>query len=67
VAEAVLEIVGKPKSLLEFVADRPGHDYRYALDIGRITELGWEPRIGFRRRLERTVTGTSSTRSGGGP
>ena len=55
VAEAVLEIVGKPKSLLEFVADRPGHDYRYALDIGRITELGWEPRIHFAEGLERTV------------
>ena len=55
VAEAVLEIMSKPKSLLEFVADRPGHDYRYALDISRITELGWEPRIGFAEGLERTV------------
>jgi len=33
VAEAVLEIMNKPPSLIEFVADRPGHDYRYALDI----------------------------------
>ena len=55
VAEAVLDIMRKPRSLIEFVADRPGHDYRYALDIARITELGWEPRVGFAEGLERTV------------
>ena len=55
VAEAVLEIMGKPKSLIEYVADRPGHDYRYALDIARITQLGWEPRVSFGEGLERTV------------
>jgi len=55
VAEAVLEIVGKAKSLIEYVADRPGHDYRYALDIARVTELGWEPKIGLAEGLERTV------------
>jgi dTDP-glucose 4,6-dehydratase len=55
VAEAVLEIMGKPRSLIEFVADRPGHDYRYALDISRITAIGWEPQVTFAEGLERTV------------
>ncbi len=55
VAEAVLEIINKPRSLIEFVADRPGHDYRYALDIARITALGWEPQVTFAEGLERTV------------
>ena len=55
VAEAVLDIMGKPRDLIEFVADRPGHDYRYALDVSRITELGWEPRVSFAEGLERTV------------
>jgi dTDP-glucose 4,6-dehydratase len=55
VAEAVLDIMGKPRSLIEFVADRPGHDYRYALDISRITELGWEPQVSFAEGLEQTV------------
>ena len=55
VAHTVLEIMGKPRSLIEFVADRPGHDYRYALDIGRITGLGWEPKTDFASGLERTV------------
>lgn len=55
VANAVLEIMGKPKSLIEYVADRPGHDYRYAVDVTRITGLGWEPRTRFVEGLERTV------------
>jgi len=55
VAEALLAIMGKPKSLIEFVADRPGHDYRYALDISRITALGWEPQVELGEGLERTV------------
>ena len=55
VANAVLEIIRKPKSLIQYVADRPGHDYRYALDVTRITELGWEPRVTFHEGLERTV------------
>ena len=55
VAEAVLDILGKPRSLIEFVADRPGHDYRYAVDVSRITALGWEPQVTFAEGLERTV------------
>lgn len=55
VAEAVLNVMGKPRSLIEFVADRPGHDYRYALDIARVTELGWEPAVTFADGLRRTV------------
>ena len=55
VAEAVLEIMGLPRNRIEFVADRPGHDYRYALDISRIAKLGWEPQVTFAEGLERTV------------
>jgi len=55
VAEAVLDIMGKPRHLIEFVADRPGHDYRYAMDVGKITSLGWEPQVTFAEGLERTV------------
>jgi dTDP-glucose 4,6-dehydratase len=55
VAEAVVAILGKPRSLIEYVADRPGHDYRYALEISKITAMGWEPRVTFAEGLERTV------------
>jgi dTDP-glucose 4,6-dehydratase len=44
------------QSLIQFVADRPGHDRRYAMDIRKIrTELGWEPRYDLERGLRQTV------------
>jgi len=55
VADAVLEIMGKPQSLIQYVADRPGHDYRYALDVTRLTNLGWEPQVDFRDGLVQTA------------
>jgi dTDP-glucose 4,6-dehydratase len=54
-ALAVLETIGKPHGLIEYVADRPGHDYRYALDISRISQLGWEPQVTLAEGLEHTV------------
>jgi dTDP-glucose 4,6-dehydratase len=39
----VLKLLGKPESLIRSVADRPGHDRRYALDVTKICGLGWEP------------------------
>ncbi len=54
--EEILEMVGKPKSLIEFVEDRPGHDWRYALNANKLTnELGWKPRHTFRQALQSTV------------
>lgn len=41
--EILLETLGRPRSLIRHVTDRPGHDRRYSLDIGKITALGWEP------------------------
>jgi dTDP-glucose 4,6-dehydratase len=44
-------------SLITFVTDRPGHDWRYAVDAGKIgRELGWTPRESFETGLRRTVT-----------
>ena len=41
---------------ITFVADRPGHDLRYAIDASRIeAELGWRPRVSVEEGLERTV------------
>jgi dTDP-glucose 4,6-dehydratase len=55
-AEAVLDVLGKPRSLIQYVADRKGHDYRYALDTTKIEqELGWRPQIDLRTGLERTI------------
>lgn len=49
---------GEPprRSLITFVADRPGHDQRYAIDAGKIErELGWRPRESFESGMRRTV------------
>ncbi len=41
--EIILDTLDRPSSLIRHVTDRPGHDRRYSLDIGKITSLGWEP------------------------
>jgi dTDP-glucose 4,6-dehydratase len=53
--EAILEKTGKPKSLIQPVEDRPGHDRRYSLDCSKIQALGWRPRHVFDEALDRTV------------
>ena len=56
VAGRLLELFGKDESRLQFVTDRPGHDWRYALDNHKIrTELGWRPNMGFETGLEETM------------
>lgn len=51
-----LEAVGSRRELIEFVADRPGHDLRYAVDSSRVTaELGWAPSRTFEQGLRDTV------------
>lgn len=52
VAKRILDILGKPHSLIKFVADRPGHDCRYALDSTKIRKLGWAPRADFESQLK---------------
>ena len=56
VVRTLLRLLGQPESLITFVADRPGHDRRYALDSSKLrTELGWSPCHTFEEGLERTV------------
>ena len=55
VARSILQILGKPDTLIQFVEDRPGHDRRYSVDITRIRGLGWAPRHSFDQALRRTV------------
>jgi dTDP-glucose 4,6-dehydratase len=52
----LLDVMGKPRSLIRYVADRPGHDRRYAIDSSKIErELGWRPTIAFDQGLRETV------------
>jgi len=54
--ELLLELLGKPKSLIQFVVDRPGHDQRYAIDFSKARhELNWSPQVTFREGLQQTI------------
>lgn len=56
VVEMLLDILGKPRSLIQLTQDRPGHDRRYALDTAKIQqELGWRPEHVFEQQLAATV------------
>ncbi len=55
VAERILNLVGRPPSLIRHVTDRPGHDRRYALSCDKIRALGWSPRQDFDTALAETV------------
>lgn len=57
VVRAVLRLMGRPEDDFDHVADRPGHDLRYAIDPGRLrTELGWSPRYAdFEEGLAQTI------------
>lgn len=56
VVESLLDALGKPRSLIRFVKDRPGHDRRYAIDSARVeAELDWRPRETWETGLRKTI------------
>ncbi len=64
VVNAILKILGKPESLLQFVADRPGHDRRYAINSEKLeTQLGWCPTVTFEEGIRRTIAWYSNHES----
>jgi dTDP-glucose 4,6-dehydratase len=56
VVRKILEIMNKPEELIEFVEDRPGHDFRYSLDSKKISnKLGWKNNTSFDEGIRKTV------------
>jgi len=55
VAAGILDALDRPESLMEYVEDRPGHDYRYAVDPSRAEALGWSRSWNFEDGLRATV------------
>ncbi len=56
VVKIILQQLGKPEELIEFVTDRKGHDRRYAIDPTKISnELGWEPETKFSDGIKKTI------------
>ncbi len=54
--EILLDTLGKPRSLIQHVKDREGHDRRYSLNISKIKALGWEPRHTPAEAVAKTVS-----------
>lgn len=56
IVKIILSYLGKPESLITFVQDRPGHDFRYAIDASKIKlELNWEPVHTFESGIRETI------------
>jgi dTDP-glucose 4,6-dehydratase len=60
----IIKLLGKDKSVIEFVTDRPGHDVKYAMSSKKIeNELGWKPKHQFDSRLKKTIAWYKSNES----
>ena len=55
ITHRILKLLGKDESMMEYVKDRPGHDFRYSLNCSKLNKLGWEPEYSFEEALEATV------------
>lgn len=56
IVENILDILGKPNTMIEHVSDRPGHDKRYSINSSKIEkEIGWKPKYNFDDALKQTV------------
>lgn len=56
VAEFILKLIKKPLSLIQYVKDRPGHDFRYSMNSDKIkNELNWTPKVSFKNGIEKTI------------
>lgn len=55
VVRMILNYLRKPADLIHFVPDRPGHDFRYAMNWDKIKNLGWRPKVKFVNGLIKTI------------
>lgn len=54
-AKQILKELNKPESLIEFVCDRPGHDFRYSLDCSKMERLGWQCKYSFETGVKEVI------------
>ncbi|MBI2612509.1 dTDP-glucose 4,6-dehydratase [Candidatus Kaiserbacteria bacterium] len=65
IALRILEILGKPASLISYVEDRPAHDRKYAVDSTKLRSLGWTPRSSLEEKFPDVVRGLAQSLSHG--
>ncbi|MBP9855626.1 MAG: dTDP-glucose 4,6-dehydratase [Candidatus Omnitrophica bacterium] len=52
----ILKSMNKPKNLIQFIKDRPGHDFRYCVDDSKLRKLGWSPQVRFETGMKETIS-----------
>jgi len=55
ITDTILRLLGKDDSMIEYVEDRKGHDFRYSLDFSKLRDMGWEPAFSFDEAMTATV------------
>jgi dTDP-glucose 4,6-dehydratase len=55
IAKEILRCLSLPEAMIEFVPDRPGHDFRYSIECSKVQRLGWKPQVGIKEGLQKTV------------
>jgi len=55
ITHRILEALGKDESMIEYVEDRKGHDFRYSLDCTKLKKMGWKPKYDFDSALNSTI------------
>ena len=55
ITTTILNALGKDESMIEYVEDRKGHDFRYSLDSSKLKQMGWEPRYSFEEAMSETI------------
>lgn len=53
--KTILKLLNKPASLIQFVRDRPGHDFRYSVNCAKLKKLGWKPKVPFAVGIKETI------------
>lgn len=53
--KTILKKMDKPLDFIQYVKDRPGHDFRYAIDCSKIGKFGWKPKYNFSEALAVTI------------
>jgi dTDP-glucose 4,6-dehydratase len=56
ITHKIVSLLQKDKSMIDYVKDRPGHDFRYSVDCSKLRSLGWKPEYSFDEGLAATVT-----------
>jgi len=53
--KTILKLLNRPSSLIQFVRDRPGHDFRYSVNCTKLKKLGWKPKVTFAIGIKQTI------------